>query len=91
MDDTDLRLDGNALGGELREIFSAEMTIARSTCASCGAVREMAELTVYVHAPGTVFRCASCDAVLVRIVRADDRIWLDPSGVSCLELRTPGA
>jgi hypothetical protein len=89
MESADLRLDGNAPGGELREIFSAEMTIARSTCAACGAVREMAELTVYVHAPGTVFRCRSCEAVLVRIVRADDRIWLDPSGVSCLELRMP--
>ena len=91
MESADLKLDGNAPGGELREIFCAEMTIARSTCAACGAVREMAELTVYAHAPGTVFRCRSCEAVLVRIVRAGDRIWLDPSGVSCLELRAPGA
>ena len=88
MESADLKLDGNAAGGELREIFAAEMTVVRTTCASCGAVREMAELTVYAHAPGTVFRCRSCEAVLVRIVRADDRIWLDPSGVSCLELRT---
>jgi hypothetical protein len=47
----------------------------------------MGALSVYVHAPGTVFRCASCEAVLVRIVRAEKRVWLDPSGVSCLELR----
>jgi Family of unknown function (DUF6510) len=86
MESADLKLDGNAAGGELREIFGAEMTVVRATCAACGAVREMAELTVYAHAPGTVFRCASCDAVLVRIVRAESRVWLDPSGVSCLEL-----
>lgn len=86
MESADLKLDGNAAGGELREIFGAEMTVVRATCAACGAVREMAELTVYAHAPGTVFRCASCDAVLVRIVRAETRVWLDPSGVSCLEL-----
>jgi hypothetical protein len=38
-----------------------------------------------------VFRCASCESVLVRIVRSGDRIWLDPSGVSCLELYGSGA
>jgi hypothetical protein len=88
MESADLKLDGNAAAGELREIFGAEMTVVRATCATCGAVREMGALSVYVHAPGTVFRCVSCDAVLVRIVRAEARIWLDPSGVSCLELHT---
>ena len=86
MENADLKLDGNAAAGELREIFAAEMTVVRTTCAACGAVREMGAVSVYAHAPGTVFRCTSCDAVLVRIVRAEDRIWLDPSGVSCLEL-----
>jgi hypothetical protein len=86
MENADLKLDGNAAAGELREIFAAEMTVVRTTCAACGAVREMGAVSVYAHAPGTVFRCASCDAVLVRIVRAEGRIWLDPSGVSCLEL-----
>jgi hypothetical protein len=88
MENADLKLDGNAAGGELREIFAAEMTVVRVTCHACGAVREMGALSVYAHAPGTVFRCASCDAVLVRIVRAEGRVWLDPSGVSCLELHT---
>jgi hypothetical protein len=87
MENADLKLDGNAAAGELREIFGAEMTVVRATCRACGAVREMGALSVYVHAPGTVFRCASCEAVLVRIVRAEKRVWLDPSGVSCLELR----
>jgi Family of unknown function (DUF6510) len=87
MESSELKLDGNAAAGELREIFGAEMTVVRATCAACGAVREMGALSVYVHAPGTVLRCASCDAVLVRIVRAEERVWLDPSGVRCLELR----
>jgi hypothetical protein len=64
------------------------MTVVRATCAACGAVREMGALSVYLHAPGTVFRCPACDAVLLRIVRAEARVWLDPSGVSCLELGT---
>jgi hypothetical protein len=89
MENADLKLDGNAAAGELREIFGVEMTVVCATCAGCGAAREMGALSLYVHAPGMVFRCVSCEAVLVRIVRAEERIWLDPSGVSCLELRTP--
>jgi hypothetical protein len=88
MENADLKLDGNAAAGELREIFGAEMTIVRTTCATCGAVRELGAVSLYVHAPGSVFRCASCDAVLVRIVRSESRVWLDPSGVSCFELGT---
>lgn len=86
MENADLKLDGNAAAGDLQEIFGAEMTIVRATCASCHAVWEMGALSVYVHAPGTVFRCPGCDAVILRIVRAEARVWLDPSGVSCLEL-----
>ena len=47
-----------------------------------------ASLTVvYVHAPGTVVRCPSCEQVLMRIVRQPGRgrYWLDLSGVRCLE------
>jgi hypothetical protein len=89
MEDADLRLDGNAVGGLLGEIFAWEMTTARGTCASCGAVGEVATLVVYAQAPGTVLRCPACGAVLLRIVRAGERLWLDARGVSCLELRAP--
>jgi hypothetical protein len=30
------RLDGNALGGRLSEVFMEEMTTARVTCGGCG-------------------------------------------------------
>ena len=36
MDETQLRLDGNAAAGMLREIFVHEMSTARGACASCG-------------------------------------------------------
>jgi ribosomal protein S27E len=87
MDDADLRLDGNAVGGLLTEVFGREVTTARGTCASCGAVGEVATLIVYAQAPGTVLRCPACGAVLLRIVRAGERLWLDARGLSCLELR----
>jgi hypothetical protein len=89
METADLKLDGNALGGALGEVFVGEVTVARSTCGSCGAVREIGELAVYVQAPGAVARCPGCDAVLLRVVRAEGRIWLELQGVSCLELRAP--
>jgi hypothetical protein len=50
-------------------------------------VREIGALAVYVQAPGSVARCPGCDAVLLRVVRSEGRIWLDLRGVSCLELR----
>ena len=87
METADLMVDGNALGGILGEVFVGEVTVARSTCASCGAVREIGALAVYAQAPGAVARCPDCDAVLLRVVRAEGRIWLDLQGVRCLELR----
>ena len=53
------RLDGNAIGGVLAEIFGTEMTVAVGVCGSCGATGPVAELHVYMRAPGIVVRC--CD------------------------------
>ncbi len=89
MESADLKLDGNAIGGLLGEVFVGDLTVARSTCGSCGAVREIGALAVYAQAPGSVARCPGCDAVLLRVVRGEGRIWLDLQGVSCLELRLP--
>lgn len=81
----DMKLDGNAIGGLLREIFTMEMTNAQSTCAGCGAVNAVGRVEVYVHAPGTVVRCPDCGAVLMRIVRGRGRYWVDLTGTRCLE------
>jgi Family of unknown function (DUF6510) len=86
MESSDLTLDGNALAGPLAEIFVGEMTVARATCAACGAVREVGALIVFTAAPGTVARCPDCEAVLLRVVRAERRIWFELRGVACLEL-----
>jgi hypothetical protein len=86
MDDTDMRLDGNAAAGALREIFVHEMTTARSTCASCGAVGDVGVLHAYVHAPGMVLRCPRCGAVLIRVVRRPGTRWREARGGRSLEL-----
>lgn len=85
--DSELTLDGNSLGGLLREIFLREMTGMTGSCRACGAVEPMGALTVYAHAPGTVVRCPRCSYVLLRVVRAEDRCWLDMGGLRWLELR----
>ena len=79
-------LDGNATAGMLSELFTFEVTMARTTCAGCGATSPVAELRAYTRAAGMVLRCASCDAVLVRLVRSADRAWLDLAGVRVLEM-----
>ena len=85
MADDDQRLDGNAIGGLLGEIFAVEMTSAEGTCAGCGSVQAIGRVDVYVDAPGVVVRCPSCRQVLMRIVRGPGRAWLDLTGTRCLE------
>ena len=79
-------LDGNAIGGILLEIFETELTVANSVCGSCGAEEQLARLVVYMDAPGVVGRCCHCVAVLLRIVRAPGRTWIDLRGMGSLEL-----
>ncbi|TMJ98038.1 MAG: hypothetical protein E6G67_01390 [Actinobacteria bacterium] len=88
MDASESRLDGNAVGGVLAEIFATEMTASLGTCAGCGATEPVGALHAYVRAPGVVVRCPHCSSVMIRIVRDEkDRVWLDIRGVSCLEIR----
>jgi Family of unknown function (DUF6510) len=82
----DRRLDGNAIGGVLLELFATELTVATSVCGSCGAEEQLARLDVYMDAPGIVGRCCHCDEVLLRIVRAPGRTWIDMRGMRSLEL-----
>jgi Zn finger protein HypA/HybF involved in hydrogenase expression len=82
---SDMKLDGNAIGGLLREIFTMEMTGAEGTCSTCGAVHAVGEVVVYMNAPGVVVRCPSCGAVQMKLVKGRGRYWLDLSGIRCLE------
>lgn len=81
------KLDGNALGGMLYELFGVEMTVATGVCASCGAVEQVARLEVYMNAPGAVARCPHCGSVVLRIVEGRGRVWMDLSGAHSLEIR----
>ncbi len=58
-------LDGNAIAGDLFELFGREMTTTTGVCGHCGDAAQIAELRVYSRAPGTVVRCAGCGHVVM--------------------------
>ena len=80
------KLDGNAAGGILGEIFSREMTLAVATCTNCGATDRVGTLAVYKHGMGTIIRCPYCDTALIRIAEVKGRYWLDMRGLRLLLL-----
>jgi hypothetical protein len=77
-------LDGNAIGGLLLEVFGTEMTDAPTVCGNCGDARPVAELVVYLRAPGTIVRCRTCDSVLMAFVTVHDRMCVDLQGLAVL-------
>ena len=81
-------LDGNAAAGDLTEIFATDITAAVGQCAHCGATRRFAEAHLYMQAPGFVARCSVCQHVLLRLVNAGQRVFLDLRGLTCLILDT---
>jgi hypothetical protein len=84
----EMKLDGNAIGGTLAELFGRDMTTTRSACRACGAVEQLACVDVYVQAPGTVVRCRHCESVLMTIVRGPKCTWIDLGGVRAIEMRS---
>ena len=81
-----MRLDGNAAGGMLRELFARDVTAALATCGGCGKVGPVGALLEYGHGMGVVLRCPSCDEVMVRLVHSPGWLRLDVSGTSVLAI-----
>lgn len=86
MDESDLRLDGNAAGGLLHAVFPFEMTAARTVCAGCGANEPIAVLAAYTLEMGTVLRCPHCDQAMIRIAHHSGSYWLDLRGAALLQI-----
>jgi Family of unknown function (DUF6510) len=80
------QLDGNAIAGELSEIFAGDLTTATATCAGCGTTGAVATVAVFESLMGTVLRCPECDSVLARVVHARGEICLEMRGVSALRI-----
>ncbi|MEP7023934.1 MAG: DUF6510 family protein [Actinomycetota bacterium] len=77
-------LDGNAIAGLLHDVFGTEMTAASCVCGSCGAISQVAELAVYLNAPGTVVRCRACSSLLMAFVTIRNRTCVDLQGLAAL-------
>ena len=86
-----LRLDGNAAAGILSEVFVPDLTTAHATCANCGTIGAMGALPVYAHGMGTVMRCPSCDAAMLRVSRTRSKLWLDLTGARLVVMAAAAA
>ena len=73
-------VDGNAIAGELAELVGADMTTAEYVCANCRSTWPVARAHVYMGGPGTVVRCCSCEAVIMRFARVRGRLLVDMTG-----------
>lgn len=73
-------LDGNAIAGQLFEVFGSEMTAVTGRCRFCGASSHLAELRVYMRAPGAVGRCPACMRVVLVLTSVHGNARLDASG-----------
>jgi ribosomal protein S27E len=62
-----MHTDGNELAGVLDELFGTEMSGARRRCASCRALRVVAEHPLY-HGAGQVLRCPACGDVAATVI-----------------------
>ncbi|MFJ2369954.1 DUF6510 family protein [Microbacterium sp. NPDC087665] len=66
------RVDGNAAGGYLLDIFGRDMTTARATCAHCERSSEVADAVAEVDAAGVILLCRGCGRTLLTYVRGAD-------------------
>jgi len=83
----EMRLDGNAAGGALGELFARDVTTALASCAGCGATRPVGALLAYGHPMGVILRCPGCDAAMLRLARTPGQMRVDASGITLLVIR----
>ena len=79
-------LDGNAAAGELSNIFDMDVTGAEDSV-SIAARKAILRVTFVCKVPA-VARCAVCEHVLLRLVNARQRVFLDMRGMTRLILDT---
>ncbi len=84
MQTEEMRLDGNAAGGALRDVFATDVTAAVATCSGCRSAGPVGTLLEYGHAMGVILRCPHCDTAMLRIVRTPGSLLVDTSGITLL-------
>ncbi len=79
------RVDGNAAGGLLLELFGQDMTGARATCAHCDHEAALADAVAEMDAAGVILLCRGCGHTLVTYLRAEGRRTLSIGGLASLQ------
>jgi hypothetical protein len=91
IDQSFLPLDGNAVGGLLRELFALDVTAAEIICAGCGVVAAVGAVRDYGGSMGAVLRCAHCDTAVLRLTHTPAGLFLDMQGARRLFVATQEA
>ena len=86
MQTEEIRLDGNAAGGILRDVSAHDMTAALASCSGCGSVGPTGALLEYGHPMGIILRCPTCDTPVLRIVCTPGLLRLDFSGARLMTI-----
>ena len=63
------RVDGNAAGGILLEVFGRDMTSARAACAHCEREAELADAIAELDPAGVILLCRGCGRTLLTCLR----------------------
>jgi hypothetical protein len=83
---TALMVDGNAVAGQLLDVFGRDMTMAVARCAACATEAAMGALMAFTHGPGIVLRCPTCEAAVARIVETPADIYIEARGATFLRM-----
>ncbi len=83
---TALMVDGNAVAGQLAQIFGRDMTMAVARCAACAHDAELGALMAFIRGPGVVLRCPACQQAIARIVETPSAIYLEARGAAFLRM-----
>jgi hypothetical protein len=81
-----MRVDGNAMGGTLDDVFAREVTSVKMVCDGCGEVEPLGAEHAYMQAPGMVLRCRHCERVLLVVTAVNGNYLLSFRGVRWFEL-----
>jgi hypothetical protein len=79
------RVDGNAAGGLLLEIFGRDMTSARARCAHCRRDAEVADTVAELDDTGMILLCRGCGRTLLTYLRTDGQATLTIGALTHLE------
>lgn len=80
-----VRVDGNAAGGLLLDLFGRDMTAARATCGHCEHEAVLADAVAELDDACVILLCRGCGHTLLTHLRADGRRTLTIGGLTRLE------